>query len=127
MIDVVAAVVMRNGKYMIARRAPGKHLAGYWEFPGGKIEEGESPEDSLQREIEEEFGVYAQVGAYLGENVHGYGDKTVRLMAYEANLEQDIHQSTDHDQIEWVELNQMDDYPLAPADVPLLRYLRRYA
>mgnify|MGYP001822086210 FL=1 len=127
MIDVVAAVVMRNGKYMIARRAPGKHLAGYWEFPGGKIEEGESPEDSLQREIEEEFGVYAQVGAYLGENVHGYGDKTVRLMAYEATVEQDIHQSTDHDQIEWVELNQMDDYPLAPADVPLLRYLRRYA
>ena len=127
MIDVVAAVVMRNGKYMIARRAPGKHLAGYWEFPGGKIEEGESPEDSLQREIDEEFGVYAQVGAYLGENVHGYGDKTVRLMAYEATVEQDIHQSTDHDQIEWVELNQMDDYPLAPADVPLLRYLRRYA
>ena len=127
MIDVVAAVVMRNGKYMIARRAPGKHLAGYWEFPGGKIEEGESPEDSLQREIEEEFGVYAQVGAYLGENVHGYGDKTVRLMAYEATVEQDIHQSTDHDQIEWVELNQMDDYPLATADVPLLRYLRRYA
>ena len=126
MIDVVAAVVMRNGKYMIARRAPGKH-AGYWEFPGGKIEEGESPEDSLQREIEEEFGVYAQVGAYLGENVHGYGDKTVRLMAYEATVEQDIHQSTDHDQIEWVELNQMDDYPFAPADVPLLRYLRRYA
>ena len=127
MIDVVAAVVMRNGKYMIARRAPGKHLAGYWEFPGGKIEDGESPEDSLQREIEEEFGVYAQVGAYLGENVHDYGDKTVRLMAYEATVEQDIHQSTDHDQIEWVELNQMDDYPLAPADVPLLRYLRRYA
>ena len=127
MIDVVAAVVMRNGKYMIARRAPGKHLAGYWEFPGGKIEEGESPEDSLQREIEEEFGVYAQVGAYLGENVHGYGDKTVRLMAYEATVVQDIHQSMDHDQIEWVELNQMDDYPLAPADVPLLRYLRRYA
>ena len=127
MIDVVAAVVMRNGKYMIARRAPGKHLAGYWEFPGGKIEEGESPEDSLQREIEEEFGVYAQVGAYLGENVHDYGDKTVRLMAYEATVVQDIHQSMDHDQIEWVELNQMDDYPLAPADVPLLRYLRRYA
>ena len=127
MIDVVAAVVMRNGKYMIARRAPGKHLAGYWEFPGGKIEEGESPEDSLQREIDEEFGVYAQVGAYLGENVHGYGDKTVRLMAYEATVVQDIHQSMDHDQIEWVELNQMDDYPLATADVPLLRYLRRYA
>jgi 8-oxo-dGTP diphosphatase len=115
---------MRDGKYMIARRAPGKHLAGYWEFPGGKIEDGETPEDSLQREIEEEFGVHAQVGEYLGHNVHDYGEKIVRLMAYEVAVEEDIHQSTDHDRIEWVGLNQLDDYQLAPADVPLLRYLR---
>ena len=123
MIDVVAAVVMRDGKYMIARRAPGKHLAGHWEFPGGKIEKGETPEVSLQREIEEEFGVHAEVGQYLGDNVHDYGEKIVRLMAYEVTVAEDIHQSTDHDQIEWVELSQMHDYPLAPADVPLLRYL----
>jgi 8-oxo-dGTP diphosphatase len=114
---------MRDGKYMIARRAPGKHLAGYWEFPGGKIEDGETPEDSLQREIEEEFGVHAQVGEYLGDNVHDYGEKIVRLMAYEVAVEEDIHQSTDHDLIEWVELSLMGDYPLAPADVPLLQYL----
>ncbi len=123
MIEVVAAVIIREDRYMIARRAPGKHLAGYWEFPGGKIEEDETPEHSLQREIQEEFGVHAEVGQYLGDNVHDYGEKIVRLMAYEVIVEEDIHQSTDHDQIEWVELSQMHDYPLAPADVPLLRYL----
>ena len=124
MIEVVAAVVNRQGKYLIARRAPGKHLAGYWEFPGGKIEEGETPEASLQREMQEEFGVHAEIGNYLGDNVHDYGSKVVRLMAYEAVVEGGIHQSTDHDRIDWVEFSQFSDYPLAAADIPLLNYIK---
>lgn len=127
MIEVVAAVVTREGRYMIARRAPGKHLAGYWEFPGGKIEQGETPEESLQREIQEEFGVHAKIGEYLGDNVHDYGSKVVKLMAYTVTVEENIHQSTDHDLIEWVEFTQMGDYQLAPADIPLLDYIKRNA
>ena len=123
MIEVVAAVIERGEKYMIARRGPGKHLAGYWEFPGGKIEEGETPEESLQRELKEEFGVHAEIGAYLGDNVHDYGLKVVRLMAYRASVNEDIHQSTDHDLIEWAKFDQMGDYQLAPADIPLLEYI----
>jgi 8-oxo-dGTP diphosphatase len=122
-IEVVAAVMQKDGKYMIARRRPGKHLAGYWEFPGGKIEEGETPEESLQREMQEEFGVHAEIGDYLGDSVHDYGSKIVRLMAYKATVEEDIHQSTDHDLIEWVECSRMSSYQLAPADIPLLQYI----
>ena len=127
MIEVVAAIVERDGKYLIARRAPGKHLAGYWEFPGGKIEEGEKPEDSLQREMWEEFGVHADVGDYLGDNVHDYGSKTIRLLAYEVAVSGEILQSTDHDCIEWVALEDMGNYQLAEADIPLLEQIAAHA
>jgi 8-oxo-dGTP diphosphatase len=126
-IEVVAAVIQRDGKYMIARRGPGKHLAGYWEFPGGKVEDSEAPEESLQREMREEFAVHAEIGSYLGDNVHDYGSKVVRLMAYKVTVEEDLHQSTDHDRIEWVEFSQMGNYQLAPADIPLLEYIEAYA
>lgn len=119
----MAAVIQRDGKYMIARRGPGKHLAGYWEFPGGKVENGETPEESMTREIREEFDVEAKVEGYIGESVHDYGTKVVRLMAYRVVVEDEIRESTDHDLIEWVELNQMTNYQLAPADIPLLGYL----
>ena len=127
MIEVVAAIVERDGKYLIARRAPGKHLAGYWEFPGGKIEEGEKPEDSLQREMWEEFGVHADVGDYLGDNVHDCGSKTIRLLAYEVAVSGEILQSTDHDCIEWVALEDMGNYQLAEADIPLLEQIAAHA
>ena len=124
MIEVVAAVIEHEGKYLIARRAPGKHLAGYWEFPGGKIEEGETPEQSLQREIQEEFGLYAEIGVYLGDSIYDYGTKVVRLMAYQAIVHEEVVESTDHDRIEWSALELLGHYKLAPADVPLLSYLK---
>jgi len=126
-IEVVAAILKREGKYLIARRAPGKHLAGYWEFPGGKVEEGETPEESLQREMWEEFGVHADVGAYLGDNVHDYGSKVIRLLAYEVAVSGELLQSTDHDCIEWATLEEMRNYHLAEADIPLLQHIAAHA
>jgi 8-oxo-dGTP diphosphatase len=119
-IEVVAAIIEREGRYLIARRSPGKHLEGFWEFPGGKIEDGETPEESLRREMREEFGVHADVGGYVGDNVHDYGSKIIRLLAYQVSVTGDLLQSTDHDRIEWVRLEEMRDYPLAEADIPLL-------
>jgi 8-oxo-dGTP diphosphatase len=123
MIEVVAAIVERDGKYLIARRASGKHLAGYWEFPGGKIEKGEAPEESLRREMWEEFGIHADVGDYLGDNVHDYGSQNIRLLAYQVTVRGELLQSTDHDCIEWVVLEDMRNYQLAEADIPLLKYI----
>ena len=89
-IEVVAAIIQRDEKYFVARRKTGKHLEGFWEFPGGKIEEGESPENSLQRELQEEFGVTVEVGAFLGENTHDYGSAIIRLRAYRVVLNGDL-------------------------------------
>lgn len=123
MIEVVAAIIESEGRYLIARRSPGKHLEGFWEFPGGKIEDGETPEESLRREMREEFDVHADVGNYLGDNVHDYGSKVIRLLAYEVSVTGDLLQSTDHDCIEWATLEEMRNYHLAEADIPLLQHI----
>ena len=70
-IRVTAAIIRRPGQILLARRQAGGHLAGHWEFPGGKIEDGEPPEECLARELEEEFGVAAEVGAFIPSGRHG--------------------------------------------------------
>ena len=123
LIEVVAAVIQREDKYFVARRKTGKHLEGFWEFPGGKIEEGESPETSLQRELQEEFGVTVEVGTFLGENTHDYGSAIIRLKAYRVLSSEELKESVDHDMIKWCTLDQLKRLQLAPADVPLLEHI----
>ena len=123
-IDVVAGIIQReDGKILLARRKPGSHLAGYWEFPGGKIEDGESPEECLERELREELGIITKTGAFVAESVYDYGKKTVRLMAYFVQYRGDEFVLDSHDRVEWVHLSEVDDYQLAPADMPLLQYI----
>ena len=74
-IIVTAAIMVKANKVFAARRNPGSHMAGFWEFPGGKIETGETPEACLVRELFEEFGIVTQVGIFFGENTHDYGAK----------------------------------------------------
>ena len=81
------------------------------------------PEESLGREIWEEFGVQAEVGDYLGDNVHDYGSKVIRLLAYQVSVTDELLLSTDHDCIEWVGLDEMSNYQLAAADIPLLEHI----
>ena len=72
MISVTFAIIEKAGKILIARRASDQKLAGKWEFPGGKVEDGESPEECLKRELEEEFGVQVEVGEFIYSNKHHY-------------------------------------------------------
>ena len=81
-IDVTAAVIIADNQVLAARRKAGSHLAGFWEFPGGKIEAGETPEVCLQRELKEELGITSKIGRFLGESLYDYDVKIVRLMAY---------------------------------------------
>lgn len=120
MIDVTAAILRRDTKILIARRAPGKHLEGYWEFPGGKVEPNELPEKCLERELSEELGIQAIVGEYLGESIHDYGDKCIRLLAYEVWDWTGELTPSDHDLLEWTEPEEAIKWNLAPADIPLL-------
>ncbi|WP_279250870.1 NUDIX domain-containing protein [Candidatus Marimicrobium litorale] len=119
-IDVTAAVIVKDSKVLAARRAPGKHLEGYWEFPGGKLEENETPERCLERELVEELSISSRVGAYIGESVYDYGEKVVRLLGYEVEHTAGKFELVDHDEIRWLEIDQLADVKWAPADIPLV-------
>ncbi len=123
MIEVTAGVIQRNGLFLIARRAPGKSLEGYWEFPGGKVEAGETHEACLARELKEELDLDITVEEYIGESVSGEGEKQIRLVAYAARTEQETISSQDHDQLKWISIYEFEDYNFAPADIPIIEAL----
>ncbi|MBT1451887.1 NUDIX domain-containing protein [Glaciecola sp. XM2] len=119
-IDVAAGIIVKDRRILAARRKAGLHLEGYWEFPGGKLEPNESAEDCLLRELKEEFNVDAAITSYVGENIHRYGEKTIRLIAYQVEHIAGEFLLTDHDKIEWVTVDQLTDFNWAPADIPLI-------
>lgn len=115
-IVVAAAVVIRDGRVLLTRRAEGQHLAGMWEFPGGKLEPRESPEEALVRECREECGIEVEVNEILDVTHHRYPDKDVLLLFYRCELgsgEVRHLQVADH---AWVAPPELDRYPLPPAD-----------
>lgn len=120
-IDVAAAVIERNGKVLVARRSAGQHLAFKWEFPGGKIEEGESPEQCLQRELVEEMGIRIKVGDFIGENLHYYEDKSIHLLAYHAEYIAGEFCLSVHDGLRWLVPSELMSIDLAEADIPIAR------
>ncbi len=124
MIDVAAAIIERDGRVLAARRRPGIHLAGCWEFPGGKVEPGETPQACLVRELQEELGVQAQIGAFVGESVYDYGGKVVRLLAYRVGQVAGELHPVDHDALRWLLPDELPTLPWAPADVPLVEQYR---
>ncbi|WP_162055982.1 (deoxy)nucleoside triphosphate pyrophosphohydrolase [Pontibacter pamirensis] len=120
MIEVTAGIIERNGKILIARRKAGKHLEGFWEFPGGKVEENESPKECLRRELYEEFSIRADIMDFIGESVYDYPGKTIKLEAYLVRIIEGVFQLKDHDKIEWVKPEDLKEYNMAPADIPLI-------
>lgn len=124
MIDVVAAVIESEGRYLIARRAAHKTQAGKWEFPGGKVEANESLQAALVREFLEEFGVRLSVGGILLSNKHQYPEFEINLIALSATPEDQIVDSTDHDQLEWVYPQNFNAYQLCDADMPIVEFLQ---
>ena len=125
MIVVTAAVIVKDRKVFAARRGKGKHLEGCWEFPGGKLEQGESPEECLRRELVEEFGIDAQVGNLVGESIYDYGNKVIRLMSYRVTHITGEFKLHDHDEIRWLSIENLMDVEWAPADIPLLENVRK--
>lgn len=122
---VTCAILGRNGKVLIARRPATDKLANKWEFPGGKVEDGETPEACLARELLEELSIEVRVGAFLGESVHYYGDAAIRLLAYRTSWEAGELKAQVHDEIRWVTLHELDHYDFAPADLPFVKKLTR--
>lgn len=123
--EVTAAIICKNGKILVARRAPGENMAGGWEFPGGKLEELETPEECLKRELSEEFGIIAEVGDFFCESIYQYPKGTIRLLAYFTEIVHGEINLSVHDQIEWVTADELDTYALLPADVPIAEKLTK--
>lgn len=122
MVDVVAAIVQNDrNEVLIAKRRPEKRLGGFWEFPGGKLEEGETKEEALKREIYEELNLKIMVKREFMSNICSYEFGIINLHAFicELNCSNEII-STDHDVIIWVNVEQLKDYNFAPADVPIV-------
>ena len=122
-IDVVAGVIKKDGKFLIARRSKEKHLGGYWEYAGGKIEEGESDQLTLQRELNEEFGISIEVKQYLTTSFFRYEKINVNLKAYLVEHLTGDFILRDHDAISWVSPNEFQNYEFAPADLPINKYI----
>jgi 8-oxo-dGTP diphosphatase len=124
---VVAAVIEDQGRFFVCRRGPGRAAAGKWEFPGGKVEESETPESALVREIREELGVHVTVHDHLiTEESVGTGGRTIRLVCLRASLAGPRPmQSTDHDRLEWLRPSEFELLDWAEPDLPAVRLLTR--
>jgi len=124
-VFVVAAVIVDQGSVFLARRRYGS-LAGYWEFPGGKVEAGETPEEALRREIYEELGVQSVVGEYYAESEHRStrrGGAPVKLVFYRCSLKGIPQPGDAHDALAWVAIEDLLKYTVPPADIPIVRKL----
>ena len=117
-IRVVAAVFCRESKVLACRKAPGTSLAGYWEFPGGKIEPGESAEQALAREIAEELSLRTRVGEKITTTTHEYDFATIELTTYYCEILDGTPQLLDHDETRWVRKEEALSLQWAPADIP---------
>jgi 8-oxo-dGTP diphosphatase len=123
-IVVTAAVVFRGGAYLVTRRLRGTHLEGLWEFPGGKCEEGESHDACLARELLEELGCDATIGAKLLEVAHDYADRTVELHFFDCALAGEPRPLLGQE-MRWVVATDLPGLDFPPADAELIEMLAR--
>ncbi|WP_235535915.1 DUF2237 family protein [Nocardioides sp. Root190] len=123
-VAVVGAVIVRDGLVLCARRGPGGATGGMWEFPGGKIEPGETPEAALEREIIEELGCRIRVGAEVTTTTHAYDALVVTLTTYWCVLLDGSPSASEHEELRWLSPDELDPLAWAPADVPAVELIR---
>ena len=124
MIDVSCAIIIQNHKILCVQRGTGRHLAGKWEFPGGKVRPGESMEASVVREVREELDLDVEVQKKLSAVTHSYPDKTVRLLPFICRITGGTLHLHEHQSYQWLGPEELDGLDWCEADQPILRELR---
>ncbi len=115
-VKVTAAVIEENGKVLIGRRKPGRHMGGKWEFPGGKIEPGETPEESLARELQEELAIRVRVGEFLYKTFYQGGGVSLELLVYRVERLDGEPALIEHQELRWVRPEELMSFDLADSD-----------
>ena len=123
MTEVAAALIWDGGKFMICQRSAHKAREHLWEFVGGKVEPGETREQALIRECREELAVTVSVGEVLMDVVHEYPDLLVHLTLFNAAIAEGTPQKLEHNDIQWITVDEIPDYHFCPADEEILKRL----
>ena len=123
-----AALIDKNQKILIAQRPEGKSMAGLWEFPGGKVQEGETPEFALMRELEEELGIETRPTCFtpIAFASHSYDDFHLLMPLFICRHWEGMVQTKEHQAIQWVSVQDLNGYKMPDADYPLVAQLRDY-
>ena len=125
MTEVVAALIWDGDKFMICQRPAHKARGLLWEFVGGKVEPGETKEQALIRECQEELAVTLEVGDVFMDVVHEYPDLTVHLTLFHARIAEGVPQKLEHNDIRWIAVDEIDGYAFCPADEEILERLEQ--
>ena len=123
--EVVAALIRQEDKFMICQRPAHKARGLMWEFVGGKVEPGETPEEALIRECKEELDITVKVGALFMDVIHSYPDLTVHLRLYYASIAEGTPQMLEHQDLRWITPAEIPQYTFCPADQEILARLRQ--
>ena len=121
MVEVVAALIWENDKFMICQRPEHKARGLLWEFVGGKVEQGETKEQALARECKEELNVLLSVGDVFVDVIHEYPDITVHLTLFNATIAEDEPKKLEHNDIRWITPSEIPNYDFCPADKEILK------
>ncbi len=125
MTEVVAALIWDQGKFMICQRPAHKARGLLWEFVGGKVEPGETKEQALVRECQEELAITLDVGKVFMDVLHEYPDLTVHLTLFHATIRKGVPQKLEHNDIRWIAVDEIDQFEFCPADEEILKRLKQ--
>jgi len=125
-INVVCAIIQRDGRILIARRGKDQGHAGLWEFPGGTVHEGETSGQALHRELMEELRIKVIILKALAPNIHAYRDKTIRLIPFICRIAGGEPTAVEHSELRWIDPRDASGIDWAPADVPILSEYRAW-
>lgn len=124
MTEVVAALIWNENQFLICQRPANKARGLLWEFVGGKVESGETKEQALVRECQEELAITLEVGEVFMDVVHEYPDLTVHLTLFDSSIRAGIPQKLEHNDIRWITVDEIDQYDFCPADEEILTRLK---